>query len=226
MILEVKNLKVVLGGRIILENLNFSVAKGEIFVILGPNGAGKTVLLRTLLNLLPYEGKFQWFPPDIKIGYVPQRINLIEDLPLTVAEFFQLKNISEKEMLNSLKAVGLSEKFFHQQIGKLSFGQFQRVLIAYGISQNPEVLLFDEPTAGIDLEGEETVYKMIEKIAKERNLTILLVTHDLNVVYQYATNVLCLNKKAVCYGPPRKVLTKEKLDELFGNEVKFYHYYH
>jgi len=226
MILEVKNLKVVLGNKIILENLSFSVAEREIFVILGPNGAGKTVLLRALLKLLPYEGSVQWFPPDIRIGYVPQRIPLIEDLPLTVAEFFQLKDVSEEEMLKNLKAVGLSEKFFHQPIGKLSSGQFQRVLIAYGISHSPKVLLFDEPTAGIDLEGEETVYKMLEKIAKERKLTILLVTHDLNVVYQYATNVLCLNKKAVCYGPPKKVLTKEKLDKLFGNEVKIYHYYH
>jgi zinc transport system ATP-binding protein len=107
-------------------------------------------------------------------------------------------------------------------MGDLSSGQFQRILIAWALISNPQVLLFDEPTTGIDFHGEETVYALLARLKKERNLTILLVTHDLSVVYKFSTDVLCLNKHMVCQGPPRKALTPQSLRELFGEEVKFY----
>lgn len=223
-ILKVKNLNVELNGEKILENLSFEVKEGEVLTILGPNGAGKTVLLKTLLKLLPYKGEIEW-KPGIKIGYVPQRLPFIKDVPMSVKEFFKLKNASENEAKSILKLIGLEEKILEKKIGDLSSGQFQRILVGWALVSNPQVLLFDEPMAGIDIGGQESIYQLLEKLRKEKNLTILLVTHDLSIVYNFANNCLCLNKKILCYGIPKK-LTSELLSQLYGGEIKFYQHSH
>ena len=140
--------------------------------------------------------------------------------------FFKLKNSSEKETKEILNSVGYREGFLEKKIGDLSSGQFQRILIAWGLLGNPQVLLFDEPTTGVDISGEETIYKFLAELKEERNLTILLVTHDLSVVYKFSTNVICLNRQPICFGPPREVLTLESLQKLYGGEVKYYQHKH
>lgn len=224
-ILKVKNLSVFLDGEQIIENLSFEVKEKETLTILGPNGAGKTVLLKALLGLLPYQGEIQW-RSGIRIGYVPQRLPFIKDFPLSVREFFELKKVPNKEISAVLEAVGITEKKFSGKVGELSSGQFQRILVAWGLVGNRQVLLFDEPTAGIDIGGQETIYALLEKLTKERGLTVLLVTHDLSIVYRQATNVLCLNKNLLCYGPAREILTPKLLSQLFGGEIKFYPHTH
>lgn len=224
-IVNVKDLRVSLDGHTVIEDLSLQVHEGEVLTILGPNGAGKTVLLRTLLGVLPYEGEIAW-KSGIKLGYVPQRLPFIKDIPLSVNDFFELKKSSGKETDEILRSVGFREDLKKERIGELSSGQFQRVLIAWALIRNPQVLLFDEPTTGIDISGEETVYTLLERLQRERNLTMILVTHDLSVVYKFSTGVLCLNKHLVCSGPPRKVLTPESLRQLFGEEVKFYQHRH
>ncbi|MCG2721861.1 MAG: metal ABC transporter ATP-binding protein [Thermodesulfovibrionales bacterium] len=224
-ILNVKNLSIRLDGHNVIENLSFQVKSGDAITILGPNGAGKTVLLRTLLGLLPHEGAIEW-KSGIKLGYVPQRLPFIKDIPLSVNDFFKLKKSSERETKEILDSVGFREDLIKKKIGDLSSGQFQRVLIAWALIKNPQVLLFDEPTTGIDISGEETVYSLLARLKQERNLTMLLITHDLSVVYKFSTDVICLNKHLVCYGPPQKVLTLENLRQLFGEEVKFYQHRH
>jgi zinc transport system ATP-binding protein len=224
-ILKVKNLNVRLDNQDIIENLSFQVKRGDVVTILGPNGAGKTVLLKALLGLLPYKGEIEW-KSGIKIGYVPQRLPFIKDIPLSVNDFFKLKKSSEKETKEILNSVGFREDFLKKKIGDLSSGQFQRILIAWALIRNPQVLLFDEPTTGIDISGEETVYNLLTKWKQERDLTMLLITHDLSVVYKFSTNVICLNKHLICYGPPREVLTLESLRELYGEEVKYYQHKH
>jgi len=247
-ILKVENLNVESKGERILENLSFEVKEGEVLTILGPNGAGKTVLLKTLLGVLPYKGKIEWTPPtphpkDIKIGYVPQRLPFIKDIPMSVGEFFKLKVSSEKEVKEILNSIGLKDynsptasshsSFYSEwvpnilakKIGDLSSGQFQRILVGWALVGNPQVLLFDEPTTGIDISGQESIYELLEKLRKERNLTILLVTHDLSIVYKLATNCLCLNKKMLCYSVPKE-LTSERLSQLYGGKIKFYQHSH
>ncbi len=224
-ILKVKNLTVGIDNQTIIENLSFQVKRGDVITILGPNGAGKTILLRTLLCLLPYEGKIQW-KSGIKIGYVPQRLPFIKDIPLSVHDFFRLKKSNEKETKDILNSVGFREDFFNKKIGDLSSGQFQRILIAWALIRNPQVLLFDEPTTGIDISGEETVYKLLARLKQERKLTMLLVTHDLSVVYKFSTDVICLNKHLICHGHPKEILTLQSLRELFGEEVKYYQHKH
>jgi len=226
-ILKVKNLNVELDGEKIIENLSFGVKEGDVLTILGPNGAGKTVLLRTLLGVLPYKGEIEW-AKKIKIGYVPQRLPFIKDIPMSIEEFFKLKEASRKEIKEILNSVGFKENpalFQKRGIGKLSSGQFQRILVAWALIRNPDVLLFDEPTSGIDIGGEETIYTLLAKLKEKRNLTILLVTHDLSVVFKFSNFVICLNKCPICQGVPKEVLTPEILYKLYGEEVKFYEHH-
>lgn len=224
-ILEVTNLNVTLGSEKVIKDLSFGVKKGEILTLLGPNGAGKTVLLKALLGLLPYQGEVLWLK-KVKIGYLPQGLTQlkVKDLPLSVEDFFTLKKVSPKETLKFLKSVGIEgSSFLKKRIGDMSTGQFQRMLVAWVLTSKPEVLLFDEPTTGIDIEGEETIYSLLHQVWKDKNLTILLVTHDLNIVYKYSSNVLCLSKKGVaCSGPPKEILTTKLLEKVYGTEVKFY----
>jgi len=223
-ILKVKNLNVELDNEKIIENLSFEVKEGDVLTVLGPNGAGKTVLLKTLLGLLPYKGEIEW-QKGVKIGYVPQRLPFIKDIPMSIEEFCKLKEASKKEIKEILNSAGFGEIFLNKKIGELSSGQFQRILVAWALIGNPQILLFDEPTAGIDIGGEETIYALLAKLKEERNLTILLVTHDLSVVFKFSNYVICLNKCPICQGIPKEVLTPEILYKLYGEEVKFYEHH-
>ncbi|MFQ5788001.1 MAG: metal ABC transporter ATP-binding protein [Thermodesulfobacteriota bacterium] len=225
-ILNVKNLSVSLNSEQILKDISFSVKRGEVLVILGPNGAGKTTLLRTLVKLLPYSGVVTW--KTKKISYLPPQelLHRKELPPLTLEDFFRFKKVSLKQIYQVLKLVGLRPAILTRKFGTLSTGEFQRMLIAWGLVDEPEVLLFDEPTSGIDIEGQETLYSLLHKFWKEQNLTILLVTHDLNVVWEHADNVLCLNKSYFCYGRPQEVITPKELEKLYGTGVEFYKHSH
>ncbi len=239
-ILEVKNLTVSFNGEKVIDNLSFELKAAENLVIIGPNGAGKTVLLKTLIGMNPYEGEIKW-QKDIKIGYVPQKILPEKNIPLSIEEFFGFKTclaagrpawpagrkLTPEQIKKSVQAVGINDlAILKKKISSISSGQLQRILIAWSLIDNPEILLFDEPTSGIDIEGEETVYNLLNKIDKERGLNMILVSHDLNIVYKMADSVLCLNKKAVCFGAPEEAISPENLKRLYGEEVKFYHHEH
>ena len=223
-ILKVKNLNVKLGREEIIKDLSFEVKKGDVLTILGPNGAGKTVLLKTLLGVLSYKGEIEW-QKEVKIGYVPQRLPFIKETPMNIEDFFELKEVSKKEIEKTLNLVGFEGSFLNKNIGELSSGQFQRILIAWALIGDPNVLLFDEPTTGIDIGGEETIYSLLAKLKEKRNLTILLVTHDLSVVFKFSNSVICLNKCPICQGIPKEVLTSETLNKLYREEVKFYEHH-
>lgn len=225
-ILEVKNLSVCFNGEKIIDNLNFNLKKGENLIVLGPNGAGKTVLLKTLIGLIQFEGEIKW-KKDLKIGYVPQKILFDKNLPLSLEDFFKFKEVDSNQIISSLKSVGIDDSaILKKKIGVISSGQLQRALIAWSLIDNPDILIFDEPIAGIDIGGQETIYTLLSRIEIEKNLAMILVTHDLSVVYQFADSVLCLNKKAICYGSPRKVLSEGSLKQLYGGEIKFYKHEH
>jgi len=224
-ILKVKNLNVKLDNELIICNLSFEVKRGEVLTILGPNGAGKSTLLKTLLAMFPFEGKIEW-KKGIKIGYVPQRVPFVKDFPISVEEFFKLKTKNENEIKEVLKLVGFKENLLKKNLGELSSGQYQRILVAWALIGNPDVILFDEPTTGIDISGQESIYQLLERLKKEKNLTIILVTHDLSVVFKFSDYVICLNKCPICQGKPKEVVTPESLSKLYGQEIKFYEHYH
>jgi len=225
-VLTVDKLQIAYEGDQVISDLSFTVNKGEILIILGPNGAGKTTLLRALQGLLPYQGLVSWNAQ--KISYLPpqeflQRHNLP---PLTVKEFYSFKTSDLNSAKSMLTEIGLDENILSHQFSELSTGQFQRMLVGWALLDNPDVLILDEPTSGIDIGGEETIYSLLHKFWKNQNLTILLVTHDLNVVWEYATQVICLNKQQMCMGKPDEVLTPEQLKKLYGTGVKFYKHQH
>jgi len=224
--LTVDKLQIAYKGDQVISDLSFTVNKGEILIILGPNGAGKTTLLRALQGLLPYQGSVSWNAQ--KISYLPpqeflQRHNLP---PLTVKEFYSFKTSDLNSIKSMMTEIGLDENVLSHQFSELSTGQFQRMLVGWALLDNPDVLILDEPTSGIDIGGEETIYSLLHKFWKNQNLTILLVTHDLNVVWEYATQVICLNKQQMCMGKPDEVLTPEQLKKLYGTGVKFYKHQH
>jgi ABC-type Mn2+/Zn2+ transport system ATPase subunit len=226
LILKVKNLNVVLDGEEIIRDLTFEVKERETLIILGPNGAGKSTLLRTLLGLVSYSGEVVWNTKSI--SYLPpQELFQRKGLPpLSIEEFFRFKNVSRQKILDIFLAVGLDSSLLKRRFGAVSTGQFQRMLIAWALVDEPRVLLFDEPTSGIDVGGQETIYSLLHKFWEKRNLTILLVTHDLNIVWEHGDNVLCMNKKTLCYGKPREVITPEGLEEVYGTGIKFYRHQH
>jgi zinc transport system ATP-binding protein len=225
-VLRVLRLGVEFDGKVIFQDLNFELKDGETLSILGPNGSGKTVLLRALLGLVSCHGQVHW-RAGTRIGYVPQRVPLARELPVTVADFFRMKRASLKDVAGLLAQVGITDNNFPQRrLGILSSGQFQRVLIAWALANGPDVLLFDEPTAGIDVGGEETIYTLLQRTQRERRLALILVTHDISIVYGYATNVLCLSNRTSCYGPPKLILDPNVLQSIYGSEVKFYQHAH
>ena len=226
-ILEVKNLTVKLDQEKVIDNLSFSVRENEFLTIIGPNGSGKSVLLKALLDLLPFEGQIKWKGRN-RIGYLPQGLTqlvIAKNFPMTIYDFFTLKNPvpEKKEIIKYINLVGLDEKELDKTMGNLSGGQFQRMFFAWVLISKPQILFLDEPTTGIDIGGGETIYTLLREIWEKENLTIFIVSHDLNIVSAHSTNVLCLNrKKHSCYGPPLEVLTPQKLKEVFGMEIKFY----
>lgn len=229
-ILKVENLDVDFGEGKIIEDLSFNVKEKDVLAVIGPNGAGKTVLFRALLNLIAYQGDISW-KEGVKIGYVPQKLDVSSDLPICVGEFLGIKESSKKKIRDILNLVGVSgrdtkENITEKRLGILSGGELQRILVAWAILGDSGVLLFDEPTSGIDIGGEETIYNLLHRLQKEKGLTIILISHDLNIVYKHANAVLCLNKKKVCFGAPREILEPRHLTELYGGEASFYKHIH
>lgn len=234
MLFEVDNVSVKMNGASILEDVSFKVDKGDIVAIIGPNGAGKTTLLHAIMGLIKYSGKIHWHEVA-KIGYVPQRFKFDHTYPLTVEELFLLKtgqrafwSPSPAQLADITKALSHTgvENLVKKKVGELSMGQVQRVFIAYSLFGKPDLLLFDEPTAGIDIGAEMTVYGLLREINQELKITILIVSHDLSIVYRYANNVVCLNRRMACYGVPSRVLTPDQLTDLYGPHTAFYEHDH
>lgn len=220
--LRVEHLDVVLDGRRVLRDLSFSVGRGESLAIIGPNGAGKTVLFRALIGALPSTGTIAW-APGTSIGYVPQKLDIERDLPITARDLLAARaNIARKPrtaMRRALGRVGIDAAVLEAPIGALSGGQFQRLLLAFALLAEPSVLLLDEATAGVDEPGQERVNETIHRLQVEDGVTVLLISHDLSVVFRYATNVLCLTREHTCFGVPRPLLTTELLTRVYGEPV-------
>lgn len=230
-ILSVSDLSVNFSDNEVLHNITFDVRRGDTVAFVGPNGSGKSVLFRALLGLVPYSGDVDW-AKNIRIAYVPQHFAIERDFPLSVLEFLNFKEKRTEKITSALSSVGMSgkehihEHVLHKRIGWLSGGQLQRVMIAWSILDDPDVLLYDEPTTGIDIGGEETIYHLLNKLHVERSMTTLLISHDLNIVYKYASEVICINRQMVCSGPPREALDPQALQQLYGGHAGFYAHEH
>jgi zinc transport system ATP-binding protein len=224
---EVEGLSVRFGGNEVLRDLSFSVPVGSALAVIGPNGAGKTVLFRALIGASPHGGMVRW-APGTRIGYVPQKLDIERDLPVTGRDFLHAKadvsGATAADAARALELVSLPPGAADQPIGAFSGGQFQRLLLACALMGKPSVLLFDEPTAGVDEPGEERLYELIHRLQETERLTLLLISHELSVVYRYATNVLCLSREQPCFGPPEEILTPERIEQVYGTPLKYHHH--
>ena len=230
-ILEITNLTVKYDDHVILNELNFWVNTGEIVAIIGPNGSGKTTLLRAILGLIPHQGEVKILggPPRRAlddIGYVPQRLDFDRTFPLTVNEFLSFIKVKTPIWRDeALRETGVSA-FIDERIGELSGGQLQRLMIAKALIKEPKLLMLDEPTSGVDVAAEMTFFELIEHLNDIHNLTIMLISHEVQMVYKFASQILCLNKDLVCNGRPHEAITQEVLEKLYGKNIEFQSHEH
>jgi zinc transport system ATP-binding protein len=227
-VLDVTHLSVHFGRTTVLRDLDFRVRRGTALAILGPNASGKTVLLRALIGALPVEGTVRW-ASGTRLGYVPQKLDIERDIPITGLDFLRARaalapdpEAARTAIDATLALVGMSPRVAAQTIGTLSGGQFQRLLVAFALVGRPNVLLLDEPTAGVDEPGQERLNELVHRLQETQRLTVLFISHELSVVYRYADNVLCLSPSRVCLGAPRTILTPDLLHEMYGTAVDYH----
>ena len=215
MLIKINDLNVQYGNKKVLQNFNLLLAEREIVTIVGPNGSGKTTLFKAIIGTAPIKTGTVELKPNLKIGYVPQQLNIDRSLPLTVDRFLRL---TQNKFKNTLKIVNI-EDILNLQISNLSSGQMQRVLLASAILNRPDVLLLDEATRGLDQPGTAAFYHLVETIRKETGCAILMISHDLHVVMAASDRVICLNTHICCEGAPQAVARSPEYKALFGPDI-------
>ncbi|SNX71527.1 zinc transport system ATP-binding protein [Cereibacter ovatus] len=204
------------GADDILTDISLSISAGEIVTIVGPNGSGKSTLLRALLGILPPTSGSVSRKAGLRIGYVPQKLQIDRTLPLTARRFLSLPTRQTAAATTAaLIRVGVPE-VADRQMTDLSGGQLQRVLLARALLSTPEILMLDEPTQGLDQPGEAAFYRLIEEVRRTTGAAILMVSHDLHVVMAASDRVICLNRHICCEGAPRVVSNAPEYRALFG----------
>lgn len=245
-LLETKNLSFSYGDQPVLEGVNLHVEAGDYVGIIGPNGSGKTTLLRLLLGLLePTKGKLNILgstPEKLQqrsaIGYVPQRVAQANyQFPAVVREVVLsgrtarrglFHNFTQEDEQMAEKALKLTQITHLQDrlMSNLSGGERQRVFIARALAGEPELLILDEPTVGVDLASQETFYSLLCELNNKENLTIILVSHDIDVIAQEVKTLLFLNRKVIAYGSPRSIMKANYLEKLYGRNVQMIEHHH
>jgi zinc transport system ATP-binding protein len=204
----------------VLRDVDFRIAPQEIVTVVGPNGSGKSSLIRALLGHVPLAAGQVSRRGDLRIGYVPQRVQLDTAIPMTVRRFLSLpRRISDAEADAALARTGVSG-LQTRQLTQLSGGQFQRVLLARALLHAPHLLVLDEPTQGLDQPGIVAFYKLIDEVRRETGAAVLMVSHDLLVVMRSSDRVICLNGHVCCEGTPQHVSTAPEYRALFGADAE------
>ena len=202
----------------LVKGVSLQVEKGKIVTLIGPNGSGKSTTAKIALGIYKkIDGSVE--KNTDKIGYVPQKISIDWTLPLRVYDFMLLtENLDEETINNALSLTGVTH-LKNKNLGNLSGGEFQRVLLARAISKKPELLVLDEPVQGVDYTGEIALYELIKKISDTLNCGILLISHDLHTVMTATDHVVCLNGHVCCSGTPIDVAKNNEYKALFGEQA-------
>jgi zinc transport system ATP-binding protein len=204
------------GAEEVLHDISLHIAPGEIVTILGPNGSGKSTLLRALLGIVPVAEGRVLRQAGLRIGYVPQKLTIDRTMPITVRRFLSLPvRVTEAAAEEALTRVGMAGQGA-EQMTTLSGGQQQRVLLARALLGAPQLLMLDEPTQGLDQQGEAAFYRLIEEVRRGTGAAVLMISHDLHVVMAASDRVICLNGHICCEGTPRVVSTAPEYRALFG----------
>jgi len=237
-VISVKDLDYIVSEQTILSNISFEIEQGEYVALVGPNGGGKSTLIKLILGLLtPSMGEIKILskPQKIfkdyhKIGYVPQNVSLFDNnFPLSVYEtvslglssqkpWFSFLNSKDKEMIEIALDSATIGDLRDKNLSELSGGQRQRVMIARALVSNPQILILDEPSTGVDIASQEKFYQFLKGLNMEQNLTIIFITHDLGVIADDVTNVLAVNQNLVFRGTAQEILSCESMSELYGTK--------
>ncbi|MGD0818006.1 MAG: ATP-binding cassette domain-containing protein [Methanomassiliicoccales archaeon] len=238
--IEAKDLAVGFRENIVWQDANFSIDRGEFVAIIGPNGAGKTTLIKLLLGLQqPIRGTIKVFdaPPhrgNARIGYVPQRHAIDSEMTIEALEMVRLgfsgkrwgmsfRSRDDREAaLDALKAVG-AEGLAHRSLGVMSGGELQRVFLAEALVSEPDLLLLDEPLSNLDIRREQELVHLIDGVVRTRNVTALLIAHNINPLLPVLDKVIYIANGMVRIGRPEDVLTSESLTELYGTPIEVLH---
>ncbi len=217
-VIDARGVKVDLGGTPVLRGVDLRVLPGEFVTILGANGSGKSTLVRALLGHVALATGRVQRAPALRIGYVPQRVHIERAMPMTVRRFLSLpRRVSDAQASAALERTGVPG-LEGRQITALSGGQFQRVLLARALLNDPQLLVLDEPTQGLDQPGIVAFYKLIEEVRAETGVAVLMVSHDLLVVMRASDRVVCLNGHVCCLGTPQVVSAAPAYRAMFGAE--------
>ncbi len=234
---ELRSMYFAYNEKLILENINLSVERGEFLALIGPNGSGKSTLVKLVLGLLrPAQGQVFIFGTSVdrfrewhRLGYVPQRAAFDSHFPATVREVaatgrfgrvglgHRLRQEDWKSVEEALEIVGLLS-LQHRPLIELSGGQQQRAFIARALASSPDILILDEPQVGLDDRYVYDFYRLLQQLNKEQRITIIMVSHDVSVVGQMAKRIACLNRRLICQGSPRDILTPHNLNYIYGTE--------
>ena len=218
-LISAHNLNVIRNEKAILKNIDVEINKNDFLTIIGPNGAGKTMLLKCLMEFYkPDSGKIIK-KPNLRIGYMPQSINIINTMPMSVRNFITVRKKFDEISFRHVISETETDKVINKQLSVLSGGEMQRVLLARSLLNNPELLILDEPAQNLDVSGQINFYKLLQSIYSKRNLSILMVSHDLHLVMVSTKKVLCLSNHICCVGKPQQITKDPEFILMFGKDM-------
>ena len=219
-LLRLEDVCVRFNGQDTLDAVDLRVRPGEIVTLIGPNGAGKTTLVRVVLGLLKPDSGTIRRRPKLRIGYMPQKLQVDATLPLSVQRFLRLvPGVSTAMVQEALGEVGAPHVLNHP-LQQISGGELQRVLLARALLRKPELLVLDEPVQGVDIAGQAALYRLIGKLRERHGCGVLMVSHDLHLVMSATDQVVCLNRHVCCSGHPEQVSGDPAFVELFGRDAR------
>ena len=232
--IDVDSLRVVRGGQEVLKDVSMHIHCGQLTVLIGQNGAGKTTLIRSILGEIPHEGSIRHEDgrgrpmPHLRTGYVPQHLNFDREMPLTVCDLVGAAlsrrpvwtgvGRKTREEVRNILATVHAQDLMERPLGRCSGGEIQRVLLALALNPDPDLLILDEPVAGVDQNGQRMFLDTVNEIRRGRHMAILMVSHDLPLVREYADHVVLLDRTVLAQGSPRAVFDSEAFQQVFGSE--------
>jgi zinc transport system ATP-binding protein len=229
-LIETKNIFLKEGDKEILKDISLNIAQDDFISIIGPNGAGKTTLLKIILGITKADKGVVNKKKNLRIGYVPQKINIDHSLPVNVKYFLMLCAKINKTELQKIVSETKIEMLLDKNIYDLSGGEMQRILLAKALINNPEILILDEPAQNLDLNGQIEFYKLLQEIYKEKKIAILMVSHDLHMIMSATKKVVCLYKHICCQGEPEAVSKNPEFISIFGKDmsklISVYNHFH
>ena len=224
-LVKLENVGLQRNGRQLLENISLTIHPGEIITLIGPNGAGKTTLANIILGLITPDSGTVVRAKSLRYGYMPQKLSIDHTFPLSALRFLQLAEKDRLTCFSAMEKTGI-QHLAAAPLHSLSGGELQRLLLARAILRKPDILVLDEPVQGVDITGQEEVYRLITRFRNELGCAVFMISHDLHLVMGATDRVICLNQHICCHGEPELVSVDPAFTELFGKRTAPYTHHH